>query len=144
VRGSSSSSVKCTRRRSSSVRRDQSPCTAGESRDVTHAHSHSLVFVNCSGGVGRTGVFVALSIVLERMQYEGVVDLLQTVRMLRTQRPNMVHTEVCASLTAHLLFVFIPTSAFRSNMNSATVRRSSTWALLTTTPLDLSLTCADL
>jgi protein tyrosine phosphatase len=49
---------------------------------------------NYSGGVGRTGVFIALSIVLERMQYEGVIDLLQTVRILRTQRPAMVQTEV--------------------------------------------------
>ena len=45
-------------------------------------------------GVGRTGVFIALSIVLERMRYEGVVDMFQTVRLLRTQRPAMVQTEV--------------------------------------------------
>lgn len=47
-----------------------------------------------SAGVGRTGVFITLSQVLERMQYEGVVDLFQTVRNLRTQRPAMVQTEV--------------------------------------------------
>ena len=47
-----------------------------------------------SAGVGRTGVFISLSIVLERMQYEGVVDVFQTVRTLRTQRPAMVQTEV--------------------------------------------------
>ena len=46
-----------------------------------------------SAGVGRTGVFISLSIVLERMQYEGVVDVFQTVRTLRTQRPAMVQTE---------------------------------------------------
>ncbi|TMS20813.1 Receptor-type tyrosine-protein phosphatase F [Larimichthys crocea] len=44
-------------------------------------------------GVGRTGVFITLSIVLERMRYEGVVDLFQTVKTLRTQRPAMVQTE---------------------------------------------------
>ncbi|KAH8863587.1 Receptor-type tyrosine-protein phosphatase delta, partial [Schistosoma japonicum] len=43
--------------------------------------------------VGRTGVFLALSIVLERMRHEGVVDMFQTIRMLRTQRPGMVQTE---------------------------------------------------
>ena len=48
----------------------------------------------CSAGVGRTGVFVTLSIVLERMRYEGVVDMFQTVKMLFTQRPAMVQTEV--------------------------------------------------
>ncbi|XP_065160082.1 tyrosine-protein phosphatase Lar isoform X3 [Atheta coriaria] len=51
------------------------------------------ITVHCSAGVGRTGVFITLSIVLERMQYEGVVDVFQTARILRTQRPAMVQTE---------------------------------------------------
>uniref|UniRef100_A0A673G281 protein-tyrosine-phosphatase n=1 Tax=Sinocyclocheilus rhinocerous TaxID=307959 RepID=A0A673G281_9TELE len=51
------------------------------------------ITVHCSAGVGRTGVFITLSIVLERMRYEGVVDVFQTVKMLRTQRPAMVQTE---------------------------------------------------
>ncbi|XP_071885186.1 receptor-type tyrosine-protein phosphatase S isoform X9 [Anas platyrhynchos] len=51
------------------------------------------ISVHCSAGVGRTGVFITLSIVLERMRYEGVVDIFQTVKMLRTQRPAMVQTE---------------------------------------------------
>ncbi|XP_038572800.1 protein tyrosine phosphatase receptor type Fa isoform X5 [Micropterus salmoides] len=51
------------------------------------------ITVHCSAGVGRAGVFITLSIVLERMRYEGVVDLFQTVKTLRTQRPAMVQTE---------------------------------------------------
>ncbi|XP_046715617.1 protein tyrosine phosphatase receptor type Fa isoform X15 [Silurus meridionalis] len=51
------------------------------------------ITVHCSAGVGRTGVFITLSIVLERMRYEGVVDLFQTIKTLRTQRPAMVQTE---------------------------------------------------
>ncbi|CAM9891763.1 unnamed protein product [Lampetra planeri] len=51
------------------------------------------ITVHCSAGVGRTGVFVALSVVLERMRYEGLLDLFQTVKMMRTQRPGMVQTE---------------------------------------------------
>ncbi|XP_049549044.1 tyrosine-protein phosphatase Lar isoform X1 [Anopheles darlingi] len=51
------------------------------------------ITVHCSAGVGRTGVFISLSIVLERMQYEGVLDVFQTVRILRSQRPAMVQTE---------------------------------------------------
>ena len=57
--------------------------------------SHFFIY---SAGVGRTGVFISLSIVLERMQYEGVVDVFQTVRTLRTQRPAMVQTEVTHSM----------------------------------------------
>lgn len=58
-------------------------------RTILHLHVLSID----STGVGRTGVFLALSIVLERMKCEGVVDMFQTVRMLRTQRPGMVHSE---------------------------------------------------
>jgi len=47
-----------------------------------------------SAGVGRTGVFIALSIVLERMRYEGIVDMFQTVKLLRTQRQGMIQSEV--------------------------------------------------
>ncbi|XP_071033354.1 tyrosine-protein phosphatase Lar isoform X4 [Parasteatoda tepidariorum] len=51
------------------------------------------ITVHCSAGVGRSGVFITLSIVLERMQFEGVVDIFQSIRILRTQRPGMVQTE---------------------------------------------------
>nr|CAI5867396.1 unnamed protein product [Callosobruchus analis] len=53
------------------------------------------ITVHCSAGVGRTGVFITLSIVLERMQYEGVVDVFQTTRILRTQRPAMDQYQFC-------------------------------------------------
>lgn len=56
--------------------------------------SNEYVCSSHSAGVGRTGVFITLSIVLERMRYEGVVDIFQTVKTLRTQRPAMVQTEV--------------------------------------------------
>jgi protein tyrosine phosphatase len=51
------------------------------------------ITVHCSAGVGRTGVFITLSVVLERMRYEGMIDVFNTVKMLRTQRPAMVQTE---------------------------------------------------
>lgn len=57
------------------------------------------MFLFYSAGVGRTGVFITLSIVLERMRYEGVVDIFQTVKTLRTQRPAMVQTEVPTNLS---------------------------------------------
>lgn len=62
-------------------------------------------------------MFITLSIVLERMRYEGVVDIFQTVKMLRTQRPATVQTEVSPfmhvafSLSLALPFFLILTSA---------------------------------
>jgi hypothetical protein len=68
-----------------------------------------------SAGVGRTGVFITLSIVLERMQYEAVVDLFQTVRILRTQRPAMVQTEV----NGHILIQELRTGVRDPVVNSS-------------------------
>ena len=50
--------------------------------------------VHCSGGAGRTGTFIAISILLERLKTEGVVDVFQTVRKLRLQRQGSVQTVV--------------------------------------------------
>ena len=52
----------------------------------------------CSNGVGRTGVFIALHVILERMLGEGMVDVFQTVKNLRIQRPAMVQTLVCTNV----------------------------------------------
>ncbi|KAK7884142.1 hypothetical protein WMY93_027265, partial [Mugilogobius chulae] len=51
------------------------------------------ITVHCSTGAGRTGVFIALSIILEQLRCEGIVDVFQTVKLLRTQRTAMVQTE---------------------------------------------------
>lgn len=45
-----------------------------------------------STGSGRTGVFICLSILLDRMRSEGMVDMFLITRMLRTQRINTIQT----------------------------------------------------
>ncbi|XP_041124660.1 receptor-type tyrosine-protein phosphatase epsilon-like isoform X2 [Polyodon spathula] len=50
------------------------------------------IIVHCSAGAGRTGTFVALSNILERVKAEGLLDVFQTVKSLRMQRPHMVQT----------------------------------------------------
>ena len=62
----------------------------------------------CSNGVGRTGVFLSLHIILERMLVEGLVDVFQTVKNLRIQRPAMVQTLVSVSHTiSAMLILFV-------------------------------------
>ena len=56
--------------------------------------SSMLLLYNCSGGCGRTGTYIAISILLERLKTEGVVDVFQTARTLRLQRPSMVQSVV--------------------------------------------------
>ena len=48
----------------------------------------------CSNGTGRTGAFIGLSVALEHVRTEGMVDVYGIVKNLRTQRPHMVQTLV--------------------------------------------------
>ena len=47
-----------------------------------------------SGGCGRTGTYIAICLLIDRLKMEGVVDVFQTVRALRLQRPGMVRSVV--------------------------------------------------
>lgn len=62
---------------------------------LCHVANNSVGFVH-SAGAGRTGTFIALSNILERVKAEGLLDVFQTVKSLRMQRPHMVQTVVSA------------------------------------------------
>ncbi|CAM4628513.1 unnamed protein product [Leuciscus chuanchicus] len=51
------------------------------------------IAVHCSAGAGRTGCFIAVDIMLDMAESEGVVDIFNCIRELRSQRVNMVQTE---------------------------------------------------
>lgn len=67
---------------------------------VRHVRSHVTpmqgpMVVHCSAGVGRTGTFIAIDILLQRMQeVVGVVNVQEVVCRMRTQRGLMVQTNV--------------------------------------------------
>ena len=54
----------------------------------THTHTH------ISAGVGRTGTFIAIDVVLEQIAKEQVVDIAGVVNRMRLQRMKMVQTMV--------------------------------------------------
>lgn len=49
--------------------------------------------VSCSAGVGRTGCFIVIDAMLERMKHEKTVDIYGHVTCMRSQRNYMVQTE---------------------------------------------------
>ncbi|XP_073726565.1 receptor-type tyrosine-protein phosphatase T isoform X6 [Misgurnus anguillicaudatus] len=51
------------------------------------------ITVHCSAGAGRTGCFIAVDVMLDMAESEGVVDIFNCIRELRSQRVNMVQTE---------------------------------------------------
>ncbi|XP_069067868.1 receptor-type tyrosine-protein phosphatase mu-like [Pleurodeles waltl] len=51
------------------------------------------VIVHCSAGIGRTGTFIALDILLKMAQAEQKVDVFQCTQMMREKRVNMVQTK---------------------------------------------------
>ena len=52
------------------------------------------LLVHCSAGVGRTGTFITLDMMMQQMRAEDTLSVCQCVRNLRTQRMKMVQTLV--------------------------------------------------
>ncbi|XP_065904176.1 receptor-type tyrosine-protein phosphatase alpha-like [Dysidea avara] len=57
-----------------------------------HSTTKDPMLVHCSAGVGRTGTFIALDIVLRQVKNENVVDIHNVINRLRHQRPQMVQS----------------------------------------------------
>ena len=62
-----------------------------------------LASLTISDGMGRSGVFICAMSEVERVKFEGQVDVFQTIKGMRIQRPHMVDTAVsgvCACVRA--------------------------------------------
>ena len=62
---------------------------------TAHQYSDSQpLLVHCSAGVGRTGAFIMLDSMLQRMQAEQNLNIYEFFKQLRAQRVFMVQTQV--------------------------------------------------
>ena len=57
-------------------------------------YQHLLDFLFTSAGVGRTGIFIALSNSIEQINIEHSVNIFQIVNKIREQRPIKILTRV--------------------------------------------------
>ena len=79
---------------------------------VRHIRQHvtSLkgpMVVHCSAGVGRTGTFIAIDILLQKIKDAGpggMVNVQEIVCRMRAQRGNMVQTSVRTEISILLTF----------------------------------------
>uniref|UniRef100_A0AAX7UIW9 Receptor-type tyrosine-protein phosphatase alpha n=1 Tax=Astatotilapia calliptera TaxID=8154 RepID=A0AAX7UIW9_ASTCA len=89
---------------------------AAVQRQQQQSGNHPIT-VHCSAGAGRTGTFCALSTVLERVKAEGILDVFQTVKSLRLQRPHMVQTleqyEFCYKVVQEYIDAFSDYANFK-------------------------------
>lgn len=54
------------------------------------------IVVHCSAGIGRTGTFIVIDMIINQIKKEGLdceIDIQRTIQMVRSQRSGMVQTE---------------------------------------------------
>ncbi|KAM9531036.1 tyrosine-protein phosphatase non-receptor type 5-like isoform 2-T4 [Salvelinus alpinus] len=90
---------------------DKAPPLLELVQEVEQAREEALptsgpVIVHCSAGIGRTGCFIATSILCKQLRSEGVVDILRTTCQLRLDRGGMIQTGEQYQFVHHVLSLY--------------------------------------
>ncbi|KIH59109.1 Protein-tyrosine phosphatase [Ancylostoma duodenale] len=89
--------------------------------------SQGPVIVHCSAGIGRTGTFIVIDILLNQIRHRGSscpIDIPRTVMKIREQRSRMVQTE------AQYVFLYRAISCYVGMINRVSCSRSLGFPLL--------------
>ena len=70
-------------------------CFNSQSRWRVHCNDHHCYLsISFSDGVGRSGTFCAILSIIERLKSEQVIDVCQSVKVIRVNRPKAVNSKV--------------------------------------------------
>ncbi|MEE6499409.1 hypothetical protein FKM82_003438 [Ascaphus truei] len=91
---------------------DQAPPLLKLVQDVEEAkqrpeQNDAPIIVHCSAGIGRTGCFIATSILCKQLKNEGVADILRTTCQLRLDRGGMIQTSEQYQFVHHVLSLYV-------------------------------------
>lgn len=76
------------------VSRPLHPVDSGKTHFLVHLQGP--ICVHCSAGIGRTGTFIVIDMILDQIDRSGLdteIDIQRTIQMVRSQRSGMVQTE---------------------------------------------------
>ncbi|XP_019757669.2 tyrosine-protein phosphatase corkscrew-like isoform X1 [Dendroctonus ponderosae] len=65
-------------------------------RELPNNQPPGAILVHCSAGIGRTGTFIVIDMILDQLKRYGLdceIDIQRTIQMVRSQRSGMVQTE---------------------------------------------------
>jgi receptor-type tyrosine-protein phosphatase A len=81
--------------------------------------THGPVVIHCSAGVGRTGTFIAIDVMLQKMAAKESLNVQEFVCRMRAQRAYMIQTSVrdYVSYSKHLLVASIIILNHRISLN---------------------------
>ncbi|XP_067118620.1 tyrosine-protein phosphatase non-receptor type 11-like [Centruroides vittatus] len=75
-------------------------CVLNFLHDVNHRQESipnaGPIVVHCSAGIGRTGTFIVIDMIVDQIKKQGIdceIDIQRTIQMVRAQRSGMVQTE---------------------------------------------------
>lgn len=89
------------------------------------------ICVHCSAGIGRTGTFIVIDMILDQIDREGLdteIDIQRTIQMVRSQRSGMVQTEAQYKFVYYAVQHYIQTliQRMRAEQHSNQVGREYT------------------
>ena len=78
---------------------------------IRHVRKHRSkhgppILTHCSAGVGRTGTFILLDSMLERLLVEDTLNVYEFLRQMRSKRVFMVQTVVSTRYMYNVLYVY--------------------------------------